>query len=46
MKKMAEEEKQRIEEQRKTLGESGLGRKGDELEAAIEENEVNRFFLL
>ena len=38
---MAEEEKKRIEEQKKMLGENGLTRKGDELESAIEQNEVS-----
>eukprot|EP00795_Rhopilema_esculentum_P010837 gene10837-19653_t len=40
MKEMAEEEKQRIEEQRKLLGEDGLSEKEDELENATDENEV------
>ena len=40
MKEMAEEEKGRIEEQKVTLGESGLTAKGEELEAATDENEV------
>lgn len=37
---MANEEKKRVEEQRKVLGEKGLKEKSDTLEKAIEENEV------
>ena len=41
MKDMAEEEKQRIEEQRKLLGEDGLSEKEEELDNATDENEVS-----
>ena len=40
MKDMAEEEKKRVEEQKITLGESGLAMKDDELESATDKNEV------
>ena len=43
---MAEEEKKRIEEQKAMLGENGLAKKGDELESAIEQNEVIMSFPL
>ena len=41
MKEMAEEEKQRVKEQRNTLGETGLKEKQNALEKATEENEVS-----
>ena len=39
--KMAEEEENRISEQQKALGETGLKTKGEELKQAIENNEVS-----
>lgn len=38
--KMSEEEEERVKQQCAKLGESGLKKKGDELMAAIENNEV------
>ena len=39
--KMAEEEENRVSEQQKALGETGLKTKGEELKQAIENNEVS-----
>ena len=44
MKEMAEEEKQRIAEQRKELGEDGLSEKEEALENATDDNEVFKIF--
>ena len=38
--KMSAEEKERVAEQQKALGEEGLREKGEELEKAIAQNEV------
>ena len=43
---MAEEEKQRIAEQRKELGEDGLSEKEEALENATDDNEVFKIFLI
>ena len=40
MKSMAAEEKQRVEEQQKALGEEGLAAKAKHLKTATEDNEV------
>ena len=40
MEQMAETEKQRIEEQRKTFGEDGMKKLEEKLDKAKEENEV------
>jgi hypothetical protein len=41
METMAAEEKQRVEQQKKSLGEEGLAEKAKQLKTATEDNEVN-----